>query len=877
MSKQVIKRNSESVNYDAEKIKKAIRAAFEDEKVNYDEKIIKNITDNVEKSLEKQYYAKGHTPSVENVQDSVEHSIDDAGFFVVAKSYILFRYKKSMERDGSIIHVIKRDGTKVPFDMDEVYARLKLVTNGSAKKVAIDTEQILKEVRNNIFDGITTKEVDKALIMVLRARLEKDPEFALITSRALWETLYKEVLGKSSDQDGWEKEYGKSLKSAIEKGLKDDRYDKKMLNFDFDKLSKAMDYSKDKLFKYLGAQVLYDRYFIKNYNQEVLELPQVFWMRVSMGLALNEDKKEERAIEFYNVFSDLRYVASTPTLFHSGTSHAQMSSCYLNYVDDDLEHIFKVYGDHAQLSKWSGGIGTSWSAIRGTGALIKATNVGSQGVIPFLKIADSTTAAINRSGKRRGAAAVYLETWHYDIEAFLDLRKNTGDDRRRTHDMNTVNWIPDLFMKRVRDGGQWTLFSTDEAPGLHDTYGKEFEKKYLEYEKMADEGKIKLFKRIEAMNLWRKMITMLFESGHPWITFKDPCNVRSPQDHVGVVHSSNLCTEITLNTSRDETAVCNLGSINMASHMKKGKLDEKKIAETVKVAMRMLDNVIDLNFYPTKEAKNSNMKHRPVGLGMMGLQDAIYMQELDFDSKEAIKFSDIAQELISYHAILASSELAAERGSYESYKGSKWDRDIFPLDTLDLLAKERGEEIEIDREATQDWSIVRASVKKNGMRNSNTMAIAPTATISNISGIFPCIEPAYKNLYVKSNFSGEFTILNEYLVNDLKKLNLWNDEMIKKLKYYDGSVQQILEIPEKLRNKYKEAFEVGTDSMIDHAAARAKWLDQSQSLNIFTSSTSGRVLSDTYFKAWRMGVKTTYYLRTMGATSVEKSTVGLSK
>jgi ribonucleoside-diphosphate reductase alpha chain len=596
-----------------------------------------------------------------------------------------------------------------------------------------------------------------------------------------------------------------------------------------------------------------------------------------MGIALPEKKREEKAIEFYNIISSLLYIPSTPTLFHSGTHHPQLSSCYLTTVEDDLVHIFKCIGDNAQLSKWSGGLGTDWTNIRGTGALVKSTNVPSQGLIPFLKIADAATAAINRSGRRRGAACAYLETWHYDVEDFLELRKNTGDERRRTHEINTANWIPDLFMKRVRDDGFWTLFSPDETPDLHHLYGRAFEKRYEEYERKSDAGAIKLYKRVKAKDLWRKMLTMLYETGHPWITFKDACNIRSPQDHVGVVHSSNLCTEITLNTSDEETAVCNLGSLNLSRYIDGKSLDTELLQKAVKTAIRMLDNVVDINFYPTGEARRSNLAHRPIGLGIMGLQDALYQLDLRFDSEEAVTFSDEVMEFVSYYAILASSELAREKGQYSSYQGSKWERGIFPLDTLALLEEERGQALEVSRTAKLHWEVVRAHVKTHGMRNSNCMAIAPTATISNIAGCLPSIEPIYKNLYVKSNQSGEFTIINEYLVNDLSRLGLWTKDQIEQLKYYDGDIQYITAIPTELKAKYKETFAIHPEWLLRHAAVRGKWIDQSQSLNIFLNTTSGKFLSEVYMSAWSKGLKTTYYLRTLGASSIEKSTLDIHK
>lgn len=877
MPTSIIKRSGETVPFDSSKISAAIVKAFEATTTPHQQPLIESITQSVVTATEKRFTKLGLTPHVEAVQDIVERAIDEAGFFEVAKSYILYRYKRAENRAGSLLMVRKRNGETTEFNIEEIYTRLKYLSAGS--ELNLDQEQILKEVKASVYDGISTREIDHALIMVLRGRIERDPAYSRLAAKALFNLLYKDVLGIDEYTPGFEQAYRASLKAAIVDGMKDERYDQRLLGFDFEPLSQAMVLDRDHIFDYLGAETLFDRYFMKNYAHKIIELPQVFWMRVAMGLAILEDKKEERAIEFYNLISQLHYVPSTPTLFHSGTSHPQMSSCYLNYVADDLNHIFQVYQDHAQLSKWSGGIGTSWSAIRGTGSLIKSTNVSSQGVIPFLKIADSTTAAINRSGKRRGAAAVYLETWHFDIEHFLDLRKNTGDDRRRTHDLNTVNWIPDLFMKRVATGEQWTLFSTDETPELHEVYGKKFEEIYTRYEKMADEGKIKLFKKVDANTMWRKMISMLFETGHPWITFKDPSNIRSPQDHAGVVHSSNLCTEITLNTSVDETAVCNLGSINLAFHVNKDhtSMDWKKLSSTVRTALRMLDNVIDLNYYPTKQAENSNLKHRPVGLGIMGMQDAMFLLDINFDSEESVTWNDELMEYISYEAIDSSADLAKERGAYASYKGSKWDRGIFPVDTLDLLEGERGEKIELNRTAKLDWAALKKKVKKQEMRNSNTMAIAPTATISLIANVFPSIEAPYKNLYVKSNQAGEFTVINEYLVADLKKDGLWTPEMVNYLKYYDGNIQNIPGISPRLKAKYKEAFELDPMWTIKQTAVRGKWIDQSQSVNIFTATTSGKALSDIYFAAWRMGLKTTYYLRTMGATSIEKATLDINK
>ena len=656
------------------------------------------------------------------------------------------------------------------------------------------------------------------------------------------------------------------------------RLDPRLLNFDLEAISHYLKPERDDFFLYLGGQTLADRYFLSNpETKQILETPQTFWLRVAMGISLLENKKEEAVKRFYDVISTLRFVPSTPTLFHAGTLHPQLSSCYLTTIEDSLDHIFKCVGDNAQLSKWSGGVANDWTSLRATGALIRGTGVESQGVIPFLKVANDTTVAINRSGRRRGATCAYLETWHMDIEDFLELRKNTGDERRRTHDMNTANWIPDLFMKRVINDDKWTLFSPDEVSDLHHLYGRNFEKRYLYYEEQAGQGKIRLFKTIRAKDLWKKMIVMLFETGHPWMTWKDPSNIRSPQDHVGVVHSSNLCTEITLNTSVNETAVCNLGSVNLVRHIVNKKLDVDLLKETVTIAMRMLDNVIDVNFYPTTEAKNSNLKHRPVGLGVMGFVDALYLMDLKFDSNEAVDFADYCQEVVSYSAILTSSQLAAERGTYQTYHGSKWDRGILPLDTLNLLEEERGEKIPVERISRLDWSVVREAIKKNGMRHSNCMAIAPTATIANIVGCFPSIEPIYKNVYVKSNMSGEFIVVNNYLVEDLKKLNLWDVPILEAIKARDGNIQEIYTIPALIREKYKEVFDIEPEWLIKAAAYRGKWIDQSQSLNLFTKGNSGKKISDMYQYAWSMGLKTTYYLRSLAATGVEKSTLDLAK
>lgn len=767
--------------------------------------------------------------------------------------------------------VTNRKGHRALFDIQRVDEVLMSAARGYESFLRKD--EIYRDLEINLYEGMPTSEINKTLIMVLTSRIELIPEYSLIAAHVLLNELASDIIGMNDLDPAFVETYRNNFEKQMRRGVEEGRLDPRLLMFDFTRLKEEMEPSRDKLFDYLGAKTLYDRYFLRDYSQEILELPQYFWMRVAMGLAIEEKDRNASAIEFYHMISQLRYVPSTPTLFHSGTTHPQMSSCYLTTVNDDLKSIFKSFADNSQLAKWSGGIGNDWTSIRGTGAHIKSTNVTSQGVIPFLKISDATTAAINRSGKRRGATCVYLETWHYDIEDFLDLRKNTGDERRRTHDTNTANWIPDLFMKRVIEGGQWTLFSPDEVPDLHDLYGKAFEERYVEYEKKADRGEMDLWKRMPAQELWRKMLTMLFSTGHPWITFKDPSNIRSPQDHVGVVHGSNLCTEITLNTSETEVAVCNIGSVNMMRHVRNGQIDYHALEETVHVAMRMLDNVVDLNYYPIVEAKNSNLRHRPVGLGVMGWHDVLYQVGLPFDTEEAAQLADESMEFISYHAILASSQLAKEKGAYSSFKGSKWDRGLLPFDTIALLEQERGMQIDVPKTMRMDWAPVRDHIKKYGMRNSNTMAIAPTATISNIAGCIPTVEPIYKNMYVKSNQTGEFTVVNEYLVRALREIQLWDENMVNAIKRADGSVQDIQVIPADIRARFKEVFELDTMWIIRQAARRTKWIDQSQSINIFSKSTSGKHFSELYTAAWMQGLKTTYYLRTLGASQVDRATV----
>lgn len=878
----VVKRNGEVVDFDQGRIVHAIKKATMSAGKQLDDKQIDLLVGGISDEIGSRFVDLH--PNVENIQDIVEKHLVKKDLYEIAKEFILYRAKRQEEREQERkqniqksllgkLTVKKADGRTTIFDNNKLKETLRRTAKG-LEDVSVDL--IAKEVVKNVYDGITTEDLLKTMILSGVSFIEKDPQYSFFAARLFRDKLFKEVTGKKQIDDGmgliYREAFIKSIKLGVEKGV----FDKRLLEFDLEKLSYGLKIDRDDVFEYIGIQTLYERYFTKSEGKRI-ELPQAFWMRVAMGLAMNETDKSQKVLEFYDAMSTLRYVPSTPTLFHAGLSHPQLSSCYLTTVSDDLNHIFKCLGDNAQLSKWSGGLGNDWTYLRATGARIKTTAVESQGVIPFLKVANDVTVAINRSGKRRGATCAYLETWHLDIEDFLDLRKNTGDDRRRTHDMNTSNWIPDLFMKRVLNDEPWTLFSPDETPELHDLYGRKFEKKYVEYEEKARNGKIKKHKVVSATKLWRKMLSMLFETGHPWITFKDPCNIRSPQDHAGVIHSSNLCTEITLNTSAQETAVCNLGSINLAKHIVEEKLDENLLAKTIKTAVRMLDNVIDINFYPTKEAEFSNFKHRPVGLGIMGFQDALFQLRIPFESPAALKFADNSMELIAYHAILGSSALAKERGTYESYSGSKWDRGIFPQDTIELLSQERDVPVEVSGEETLDWTPVREAVRQSGMRNSNIMAIAPTATISNIAGCAPCIEPIYKNIYVKANMSGEFTIVNRYLVQELKQRKLWNQEMLEQLKYHDGNVSMIAAIPEELRKLYVEAFDVDAEWAIKMTAARGKWIDQSQSHNVFLKGVSGSKLSAVYFAAWKQGLKTTYYLRSMAASQVEKSTLDANK
>ncbi len=827
-----------------------------------------------------------------HIQNLLEEKLMEANFFQAAKDYILYRAEKGEQtpatkqafaekkkrrqskKDEQKFEITDANGEKYTITETELLEKIDHACRELEDSVS--PEELLNSTLLNFYEGIREKEVDQALLMAAKAKVEKDPAYSQVAARLLLDVIYRETMGLEATDPNLEAKHETYFEKYIVHGIEIKRLSTQLKEFDLKELARAMKIERDDKFKYLGVQTLYDRYFIHDKGLRI-ETPQIFWMRVSMGLALNERDKTRRSIEFYNILSTFRYLCATPTLFNAGTNHPQLSSCYLSTVIDDLGHIFKTISDDAQLSKWAGGLGNDWTSVRGTGAHIKGTNGKSQGVIPFLKIASDTALAVNQGGKRKGALCSYLETWHIDIEGFLELRKNTGDERRRTPDMNTANWVPDLFMKRVRDNGHWTLFSPDEVSDLHDLYGAAFEKRYLEYEEMARNNQIALHKKVEAVSLWRKMLSMLFETGHPWITFKDPCNVRSPQDHVGVVHSSNLCTEITLNSSKEETAVCNLGSINLVEHLTLEGIDEKKLASTVQTAIRMLDNVIDINFYPIVETEKANKTHRAIGLGLMGFQDCLNLLGVSYASHEAVTFSDKSMELISYYALLYSSELAKERNPYPSYKGSKWERGFLPIDTIDLLEKERGETIDMDRSTTLDWQRIRESIQKHGMRNSNCLALAPTATIANIAGVTPSIEPNYKNLYAKSNLSGEFTVLNPYFVAKMKELGLWGHEMVDDLKYFDGSVQEIQRIPLDVKKQFFTAFEVDPEWMIECASRRQKWLDQSQSLNLYLSEPSGKKLHNMYLLSWSKGLKTNYYLRTVAATQIEKSTMDINK
>jgi ribonucleoside-diphosphate reductase alpha chain len=884
---KIRKRNGAIVDFDEKRIFRAISAAFctkewgleKDHALDASQKeivdaIFQEVIEKIGEGIRKNY-----SIDVEWIQDMVELVLMRQGYYGVAKDYILYRQNRAkarelkLEGDLEIIQVKMESGKLVPFYRSQLHHILEDVSQ--KLPAAIDFNFLIKEIEAQLFNGMTKEEILSVAILTVRSAIETDPSYDSLTVRLLLKKIDLQVFeavpfNKRDEQ----------IKSAFKKQLlvciKEGRIDPRLANYDLEKLANALEPSRDLLFNYLGIQTLYDRY-LQHIDENRVETPQAFWMRVAMGIALNETDKDEKAIAFYHILSTFRYIAGTPTLFNSGTLHPQLSSCYLLTVEDELDAIFKMISDDAKLSKWAGGLGNDWTNIRATNARIRGTNGASQGVIPFLKIANDTALAVNQGGKRKGAMCAYLETWHLDIEDFLDLRKNTGDERRRAHDMNTANWIPDLFMKRIREDGEWTLFNPSDVPDLHDLYGKKFEERYIHYENESRQGNIKLYKRLSAVELWRKMLSRVFETGHPWITWKDPSNIRSAQQHAGIIHSSNLCTEILLNTSKNETAVCNLGSINLKVHIKNGKLDEEMLKGTIELAIRMLDNVIDINYYPTAEAKQANTRHRPIGLGIMGFQDALHLLDIPYGSEGAVNFSDQSMEMISYHAISASAKLAKEKGAYASYPGSLWDEGIFPLDTIDHLEKERGVKVELDRNATMAWAPVKRLVKQHGMRNSQVLAIAPTAAISQIAGVSQSIEPLYSALYAKSNLSGDFTYVNELLVQELKQLNLWDQEMLDELKYEDGSIQGIERIPQKIREKYKTAFEIGAEWMIRCAAKRQKWIDMGQSLNLYLADPSGKKLDEMYQMAWQCGLKTTYYLRTRAATQVEKSTLDINR
>jgi ribonucleoside-diphosphate reductase alpha chain len=832
----------------------------------------------------------GGTFHIEDIQDQVELALMRSGEHNVARAYVLYREKRNQERANqqaalpetqtaaqqaeSGITVLD-NGISKPLDMAALRTVIQAACEGLGN--AIDATPIITETIKNLYDGVPMAQVYDSAILASRTLIEKDPAYSQVTARILMHVIRKEILGREVLQGNMQAEYSTYFAKYINEGIGAELLDPRMREYDLVRLAAALNADRDLQFNYLGLQTLYDRYFLHIEDRRI-EMPQAFFMRVAMGLALNELDREARAIEFYEVLSTFDFMSSTPTLFNSATTRPQLSSCYLTTVADDLDGIYEALKENALLSKFAGGLGNDWTNVRALGSHIKGTNGKSQGVVPFLKVVNDTAVAVNQGGKRKGAVCAYLETWHLDIEEFLELRKNTGDDRRRTHDMNTSNWIPDLFMKRVMENGNWTLFSPSNTPDLHDKFGKAFEEAYVAYEKQAESGVIKPSRTIPAQQLWRKMLGMLFETGHPWITFKDPCNIRSPQQHVGVVHSSNLCTEITLNTNDDEIAVCNLGSVNLTAHMTtdaNGRLvlDHAKLQKTIRTAMRMLDNVIEINYYAVAKARNSNLKHRPVGLGIMGFQDCLHMQRIPYASDAAVQFADESMEAVCYYAYQASNALAEERGTYSSYKGSLWDRGILPQDSVRLLAEERGGYLEVDMSSKLDWDSLRARIKQFGMRNSNCVAIAPTATISNIIGVSACIEPTFQNLFVKSNLSGEFTVVNEYLVRDLKDRGLWDEVMIADLKYFDGTLSKIDRVPQDLRDIYATAFEVEPSWLVEAASRRQKWIDQAQSLNIYMAGASGKKLDDTYKLAWLRGLKTTYYLRTMAATHVEKSTV----
>ncbi|MGR9044930.1 MAG: ribonucleoside-diphosphate reductase subunit alpha [Gammaproteobacteria bacterium] len=888
---RVIRRNGKVTAFDANKIAVAITKAFlaiEGGNAAASSRIhdtVAEMTEQIVKALTRRLPGGG-TVHIEDIQDQVELALMRSEHHKVARAYVLYREEHARLRAAQkqaeiektetlLLQVTAKDGSLKPLDSK----RLKKIINEACKDLTnVNQEFLFKETLRNLFDGVPEKDVSASLVMSARTQIEKEPAYSYVSARLLLDNMRHEALeflgnGKAEATHAeMKKRYAEYFADYIKRGAELELLDSTLAQYDLQQLGKALKADRDLQFNYLGLQTLYDRYFIHHHGIR-FELPQAFFMRVAMGLAINEIDRETRAIEFYNLLSSFDFMSSTPTLFNSGTLRPQLSSCYLTTVPDDLDGIFSAIKDDAMLSKFAGGLGNDWTRVRAMGAHIKGTNGRSQGVVPFLKVANDTAVAVNQGGKRKGAMCAYLETWHLDIEEFLDLRKNTGDDRRRTHDMNTANWVPDLFMKRVAEEGEWTLFSPEQVPDLHDLYGTAFEKAYVTYEEKAARGEIKNYKKIPALTLWRKMLSMLFETGHPWITFKDPCNLRSPQQHVGVVHSSNLCTEITLNTSDNEIAVCNLGSINLTAHIKDGALDTRKLEKTVNTAMRMLDNVIDYNFYSVPQARRANLRHRPVGLGIMGFQDSLYQMRIPYASERAVAFADSSMEAVSYFAIKASTDLAAERGAYSTFEGSLWSQGILPIDSIVKLQESRGRYLQQDTSQTLDWETLRERVKTVGMRNSNTMAIAPTATISNICGVSQSIEPTYQNLFVKSNLSGEFTVVNPALVDDLKDRDLWDEVMINDLKYYDGSVQRIDRVPKDLKELYTTAFEMDARWLIEAASRRQKWIDQGQSLNLYLAAPDGKKLDNLYKLAWVRGLKTTYYLRSIGATHVEKSTL----
>ena len=873
----IVKREGSIVKFEQTKITRAIFLAAQSVG-GTDTTLAEELSDEVVEHIEERFGDQRVT--IENIQDIVETILIKKGHAKTAKAYILYRADRAKRRDENREKILQkiynkqaeitlRDGSVVLFQPERILEKLEAISYN----LRVDNETLLQEACSNLYKGITLDELLLSLINTSRSRIELSVDYSYLGSRLLLEQLYNNIIDCSFiDKEQLRKNYQNKFRDFVCLGIEDGTLDKRLQTFDLQSISQNIDWERDLLFQYRGLQTLHDRYLLRraDHTLTIYELPQFFWLRVSMGLALNEkeEQKTEMVVKFYNTISQMDFIPSTPTLFNSGTTHPQLSSCFLNTAEDSLEGIFKTYQDNALLSKYAGGIGTDWTNIRSLGSRIKGTNGKSQGVIPFLKIFNDIAIAVNQGGKRQGAMCAYLEVWHGDVEEFIESKKNTGDDRRRLHDVHTALWVPDLFMKRVIEGKQWTLFSSVDVPDLHSSYGKEFEEKYEQYEQMG----LPSAKTLLAKELWKKILTMLFETGHPWITFKDACNIRNPQSHTGVINSSNLCTEITLNSSLQETAVCNLGSINLSNMVQDKKINEQLLKETVATSIRMLDNVIDVNYYPTKEAKNSNQQHRPIGLGIMGYQDALYKMDIPFTSEEHVEFADATMEKISYYAISASSELSLERGSYPSFKNSKWDKGLFPLDTYKMLLETRGEyALGKNENTSMDWDSLKDLVKKNGMRNSNCLAIAPTATISNISGITPCIEPVFRNIYVKENTDGSFIVVNEFLMEDLKKIGLWNKDIIEKIKYFNGNLQRINEIPHHLKNKYQEAFEIDPQWILRSAARRSKWIDQSQSINIFSTTRSGKVINDIYILAWKLGLKTTYYLRTLGVSHVEKN------